>query len=67
MSRYVIVGNGVAGTSAAEEIRKQDPEGSIDIFSIEDMPFYYRMRLLEVVAGDVQEDSIVAKNMKWYR
>ena len=67
MSRYVIVGNGVAGTSAAEEIRKQDPEGSIHIFSIEDMPFYYRIRLPEVVAGDVQEDTLVARSPKWYK
>jgi len=67
MSGYVIVGNGVAGTSAAEEIRKQDTEGSIDFFSIEDMPFYYRIRLTEVMAGDVQEDTIVATNLKWYK
>jgi len=67
MTRYVIVGNGVAGTSAAEEIRKQDSNGSIDIFSVEDRPFYYRIRLPEVVAGDVQEDTIVARNPKWYK
>ena len=67
MSRYVIVGNGVAGTSAAEEIRKQDHQGSIDIFSIEDRPFYYRMRLPEVVAGDVLEETIVAKSPNWYK
>lgn len=67
MFRYVIVGNGVAGTSAAEEIRKQDPKGSIDIFSTEDKSFYYRIRLPEVVAGDIQEDTIVAKNPNWYK
>ena len=67
MSRYVIVGNGVAGTSAVEEIRKQDPKGSIDIFSIEDKPFYYRIRLPEVVAGEVQEETIVAKSPGWYK
>ena len=67
MTRYVIVGNGVAGTSAAEEIRKQDHQGSIDIFSIEDKSFYYRIRLPEVVAGDIQEDTIVAKSLNWYK
>ena len=29
MKNYLIVGNGVAGTTAAENVRKQDKEGKI--------------------------------------
>ncbi|MDG4475069.1 NAD(P)/FAD-dependent oxidoreductase [Thiovibrio frasassiensis] len=63
---YLIVGNGVAGTTAAESIRQQDPKGSITILSEEDLPFYYRIRLNEFIAGDVTEEKLIAKKKKWY-
>jgi nitrite reductase (NADH) large subunit len=66
MRNYVIIGNGVAGTTAAESIRKQDSEGKITIFSNEDLPFYYRLRLNEFISGDLPETQLVAKKMTWY-
>jgi nitrite reductase (NADH) large subunit len=67
MRNYLIVGNGVAGTTAAEQIRKLDQEGRITIVSEEDFPFYYRMRLPEVVSGEVQAEKLLAKKPEWYR
>jgi len=64
---YLLIGNGVAGTTAAEAIRKQDPKGSITILSEEDIPFYYRIKLNEFIAGDVDEDKLVAKKAAWYQ
>ena len=64
---YLIVGNGVAGTTAAEALRRQDPEGSITILSEEDIPFYYRIRLNEFIAGDIGEDKLSAKKEAWYQ
>ena len=66
MRSYLIIGNGVAGTTAAENIRKQDNDGKITIFSDEDLPFYYRLRLNEFISGDISEKQLVAKKMKWY-
>ncbi|MBN1833138.1 MAG: NAD(P)/FAD-dependent oxidoreductase [Deltaproteobacteria bacterium] len=66
MRNYVIIGNGVAGTTAAENIRKQDSEGNINVFSDEDIPFYYRLRLSEFISGDISEAELVAKKMTWY-
>ena len=43
MKRYLIIGNGVAGTTAAEHIRQQDDTGEITIFTDENFPFYYRL------------------------
>jgi nitrite reductase (NADH) large subunit len=63
---YLIVGNGVAGTTAAESIRQQDPKGSITILSEEDLPFYYRIRLNDFIAGDVAEEKLIAKKKNWY-
>jgi len=50
MTRYLIIGNGVAGTTAAENIRKQDKDGDITIITEEDLPFYSRIRLNEYIA-----------------
>jgi len=67
MTNYVIIGNGVAGTTAAENIRKNDKEGSITIFTEEDLPFYYRVRLNEYISGDVSEEDLIAKSNNWYQ
>ena len=67
MTNFLIIGNGVAGTTAAEHIRKQDKDGSLTILSEEDLPFYYRVRLNEVISGKLSEQEIVAKPERWYR
>lgn len=67
MKRYVIVGNGVAGTTAAENIRKMDPEGMIILLTDEGIPFYYRIRLNEFLSGDVTEARLIAKQESWFR
>jgi nitrite reductase (NADH) large subunit len=67
MKRYLIIGNGVAGTTAAENIRKQDKEGSITVITDEGLPFYYRIRLTEYISGDITEQGLIAKKDQWYR
>ena len=66
MTEYVIIGNGVAGTTAAENIRKRDEKGRIVIFTEEDLPFYNRIRLNEFISGDITEQDLIAKKEKWY-
>ena len=67
MKRYVIIGNGVAGATACENIRKNDPDGSITMITEEDIPFYYRVRLPEFISGDITEQELIAKKEEWYR
>jgi len=67
MKRYVIVGNGVAGTTAAEHIRHLDKDGKIDIFTDESTPFYTRIRLPEYIAGLVDEEKLILRKPQWYR
>lgn len=67
MKKYLIIGNGVAGTTAAEHIRKTDPKGQITIVTDETLPFYYRIRLNEFISGDIKEEALVAKKEEWYR
>jgi nitrite reductase (NADH) large subunit len=66
MTEYLIIGNGVAGTTAAENIRKNDKTGKITIVTDEDISFYYRVRLNEYLCGDISQDGLMAKKGEWY-
>lgn len=64
--QYLIVGNGVAGTTAAEQVRKHDDQGDITIITDEPLPFYYRIRLNDYIAGDIGEQELIARKPEWY-
>jgi nitrite reductase (NADH) large subunit len=63
---YVIIGNGVAGTTAAAAIRKNDPTGKIQILTEEAQAFYSRIRLMEYLSGEVDLPKLQLKNNQWY-
>ena len=67
MKKYLIIGNGVAGATAAETIRRYDDAGSIIIITDESFPFYSRLRLNEYIGGGINEEKLIIKNEKWYR
>ncbi len=67
MKKYLIIGNGVAGTTAAEKIRKNDPHGRITIVTDETIPFYSRIRLPDYVAGITDKQSLIIKKDQWYK
>ena len=67
MADYLIIGNGVAGTTAAENIRKLDKAGKITVVTEESTPFYYRMRLPDFISGDLTEDKLSGKKEEWYK
>ncbi|MGO8762002.1 MAG: NAD(P)/FAD-dependent oxidoreductase [Desulfobaccales bacterium] len=66
MTNYLIIGNGVAGNTAAENIRKHHPEGKIAVFSRESQPFYYVPALPEYLAGAKTADQIIIHPQSWY-
>ena len=66
MKKYLIIGNGVAGTTAADNIRQNDPAAWINIVTDEDIPFYYRVRLPDYLGGGATESELIAKKKEWY-
>jgi nitrite reductase (NADH) large subunit len=66
MTKYLIIGNGVAGTTAAETIRKQDKTGSITVVTDESVHFYWRIQLNEHIAGELGEEKLYARKKEWY-
>ena len=67
MTSYLIVGNGVAGNSAAETIRKHDKRGEIRIFAKERYPFYYIPGLPEYLAGERPLKRLIIHDDQWYQ
>ncbi len=65
--RYVIVGNGVAGTKAAETIRRRDAEGEILVLSSESFPFYRRPALVEYLSGRTSLEALISRPGAFYR
>ena len=66
MTRYIIIGNGIAANAAAENIRKNDPHGAIYMFSREKYHFYYTPSLPEYLAGEKDIKDFTIHNAQWY-
>ncbi|WP_345066375.1 nitrite reductase large subunit NirB [Acidovorax lacteus] len=66
-SRLVMVGNGMAGVRALEELLKIAPDlYEITVFGAEPHPNYNRILLSPVLAGEQTLDEIVLNDWAWY-
>ena len=67
--KYLIIGGGVAGVTAAETIRAKDPTGTIAIVSDEPYLLYSRVMLSKpnFFLGKVPFDQVWLKGEKWYK
>jgi len=59
--RFVIVGNGVAGTTAAEHLRKHLPDADVTLIAGEPYPLYNRVALPIFLKGRVQERNVMMR------
>ena len=64
--KYLVIGNGVAGTTAAINIRRFDPDGEVTIITEEDLPFYSRIRLPEYLSGAIDAKKLAVHSDLWY-
>ena len=66
MTKYLIIGNGVAGATAAQEIRKNDSQGQITMVTEEKFPFYSRIKLPDYITGIKGRSDRIIKKEQWY-
>lgn len=66
IKKYVIVGNGIAGLSAAKEIRNIDKEGNITIITSEEYLTYYRVKLSHYISKSFDDDELLVNKKSWY-
>lgn len=65
-STYVIIGNGMAGITAAQEIRHADPDGRILLIGDEPEPYYYRASLSEWISGQTSDEMLPGRTGEFY-
>ncbi len=64
--RYVIVGNGFAGTTAAEQLRKHDPACEVTLFGDEPYTLYNRISLPPMLRRQIPEAKVMIRNLAWH-
>ena len=64
--KIIVIGNNVAGTTTAKGIRDADPEAEIHVFTDEAVPYYPRPKLIDFIAGTVDESGILFHPIEWY-
>lgn len=64
--KIVIIGNGVAGISAAEAIRNKSKDIEIVMYSDEKFYHYSRPRVIEYLSGKISSERLIIKNKEFY-
>ena len=64
--QVVIVGNGVAGITAAAAIRERSADAKISVYTDESHPYYPRPRLYNILSGEAQPADIYGFPTQWY-
>jgi len=64
--RYVVIGNGIAGQTAAEELRKADADASIVMIAAEKHPLYNRVALPRYLRGQVRREKVMMRTVEDY-
>jgi NAD(P)H-nitrite reductase large subunit len=65
--KYLIIGGGIAGTSAAEAIRRNDPEGSITIITEESELLYSRIMLPDYLRDENTYEQLFMRKAEDYQ
>lgn len=65
--RVVIVGNNVAGTTLAKAVRDADASVEIHIHTNESVPYYARPKLIDFIAGTVDDNRMLFYPLEWYK
>jgi NADPH-dependent 2,4-dienoyl-CoA reductase/sulfur reductase-like enzyme/pSer/pThr/pTyr-binding forkhead associated (FHA) protein len=64
---YLIIGNGIAGVTAAEMLRNENSAADITVIADDPFPVYYRPALKDYLAGRVREDKLWARPNSFYQ
>jgi NAD(P)H-nitrite reductase large subunit len=63
---HVIVGDGIAGSSAAETVREADPDADVTVITDEGEALYNRILIKEFAKGKLPEAPISIHEPEWY-
>ena len=63
---YVVIGDGIAGSSAAETLREKAPDAEITVITEEGEALYNRILIKEYAKGKLPEAPISIHDESWY-
>jgi NAD(P)H-nitrite reductase large subunit len=63
---HVIIGDGIAGSSAAETIREADPDADVTVITEEGEALYNRILIKEFAKGKLPEAPVSIHDPDWY-
>ena len=66
VTRVVIVGNGIAGVTAADHVRRRHPDCEIDVVANEPYQLYNRMGIARLVYGSSAMVGLQLLPDAWY-
>jgi len=64
--KVVIIGNNVAGTFSAQNLRFLNDDIEIEVFTQEQYPYYTRIKLPELIPEKVTIDNLIVFKEDWY-
>ncbi len=64
--RYIILGNGIAGQTCAEELRALDSDASITMVAAERYPLYNRVALPRYLRGQLRREKVFMRTPEQY-
>ncbi len=64
---YLIIGNGIAGVTAAETLRSVDGNSAITIIADDPSPVYYRPALKDLLGNHIPEKKVWARPNTFYQ
>jgi len=65
--KIVIVGNGIAGIFTAQNIRAIDKDVELDIYSQEPYPYYWRIKIPELIPEKTTINDLIVYKEDWYK
>jgi NADPH-dependent 2,4-dienoyl-CoA reductase/sulfur reductase-like enzyme/ferredoxin len=66
VERVVVIGNGIAGITAADYVRRNHPEASIDVIADETYHLYNRMAITRLIYGRSAMQGLYLNPDPWY-
>lgn len=63
---YLIIGNGIAGVTAAEMLRTENAAAPIVVIADDHPPVYYRPALKDYLGGKIGEEKLWARPLSYY-
>lgn len=64
--KFIIIGGGITGVNAAEEIRKLDVSSEVTLIDAESFPLYSRVLLPHYLNGKIAREKVFLKKEAWY-